>query len=315
MATKITWKADPEAEVCLAQFNLKWKVVTIQIVDIDLDESAKNHARLIKPIDQDVVLRYGLAMERGDAFPMPVAVVIPGGRYKLLGGNHRTLAALATDATEIDVYLVEKLDAAALDLVPRALNAKHGEGISKEDRLRHALWAVVNHSYDQSTAATIFGIPVNTLANAVRADKVRARLRELNIDPAKANQTALLKLTRYIKNDNLFNAAGPLLVKMSSAQADTFTRAMEAHKSEAAQLEEVKKWADIVALPQKGAAARPVRAELMRALGVLSRLTDKVTYTALQVSSEERTHVADQLEKLVKWANRVANLGYKQAGK
>jgi len=108
----LTWEYDP----------------VFTLVNIDLDRSLHNQARLGDPADPAVVAEYREAMSRGDKFP---AIVVVRASEKTqavnLDGNHRTEAALAAELDTFGAYVVTGRPATnAMTALTMEANTRHG---------------------------------------------------------------------------------------------------------------------------------------------------------------------------------------------
>jgi hypothetical protein len=132
---------DPKTEQYLTAGNFKWDYAKkVLFRDIDLKASEDNPSRLLRSLNQEVAITYGLAMERGDEFP---AIVLLGGRengkYLIATGVHRVAGAQLANIDHFDAYVVIEPDGYREEVLIRQLNIFEGYGVSIQDRINQIL--------------------------------------------------------------------------------------------------------------------------------------------------------------------------------
>jgi hypothetical protein len=231
------WARDEAAESKMKQMGVKWEVQTIHVSDVNLELSLHNNARFWGTLDPEMVLEYGVAMERGDAFPM-IIVEKKGKQYLILSGNHRFGAIREVGLTEIEAYVVEGGDKAVIeDMLPRVLNRLHGARQSRQDAITNALYFVDRYGYDCTKAAEAFGLPPHAVIDTQRVRQTRELLATKKVNTERLKDTHI-KMLAPIKNENVLISAARVVsdAKMTGPEAQDLSKEIRAQKTEAAQM-------------------------------------------------------------------------------
>lgn len=231
---KIQWITSSATEKILKEFGLTWDIQEIPLAQIDEELSSNNHARRNR-LDDATVTDYLNAMEQGEDFPCGVAVKQPGsGKYLVLGGNHTRKAAEEFDQKSMGFYVVETKDPMVLDLLPKALNRKHGLRKSREEAIQDAINAMAIHRLSPQEAADKFGVHVRTLHVNNRVTLAMRRFKKLGIksDALEMPRNAIMKLNT-IPIDSVVEEAVKLAEKqrMSGAEVHVLVDAINEEKS------------------------------------------------------------------------------------
>jgi hypothetical protein len=204
---------------------------------VDVDASLRNQARF-DPLDSDAVDRYAAAMTAGDTFPPIVVHHAKTSRAKqpwiILSGNHRYHAAVKSD-TKIAGYVIDRVDDPTVLLrIAYQDNAHHGLGLSRPERLRHALH-LVDNGFTNRDAGRCVGIADTEIASAktIRAAQERARSGGVAAYDTLPENTQ--KAIASIDQDAPFLAAARLTTRarLTAPQAAEITKAVKATRSEA----------------------------------------------------------------------------------
>lgn len=240
------WTNDQYAEIKLKEFGAQYTVKDIPLSSVNWKESSKNHARADKPITEDLVEDYALAMESGDTFPMIVVMLIPGTKeYIVLSGNHRFKATELIGSKTIKAYVASSDDASALDVLPRIFNRGHGLRQSKDEAIKNAIWTINAHNMTIQRAAELFGLRPDAIARQVRIEHTRAVLEAGGVKAHRINNTSINRLSA-ISLDNVMIAAGRIVADagLSVDQTEDIVKDIRKveNRSEAHQMGVVAEW-------------------------------------------------------------------------
>lgn len=324
--TQQQWTNDAYAESKLDEFGAKYTVKDIPLTSVNWKESSKNHARADKPITEDLVEDYALAMESGDIFPMIVVMLIPGSKeYIVLSGNHRFKAAELRGEKTIKAYVATSDDPSALDVLPRIFNRGHGLRQSKDEAVRNAIWTINAHAMTIQRAAELFGIRPDAIAKQIRIEHTRATLESGGVKAHKISSTAIHRLSA-IRIDNVMIAVGRIVADagLSSEQAGDIVmdiRKVE-NKSEPQQMALVAEWenrfltkrlsqtsvesaVDEVSIKR----TRTIRVKFVTALTTMERLVagkKRMSQFGIENKDDKRT-IQSRLNDLSKKLNSLSN--------
>jgi hypothetical protein len=232
MPTK--WSDDVFAEQTIKKFGIVSSAIDVPLSKIDWEESRKNGARISAPISQEHVYDLAQAIKNGDSLPSPV-LNAKNGKFVILSGNHRCLAAKEAGETEIPSYVIESTDDAVLWALPAALNAPTLQ-VSRQDRLSLAARSV-ERGITLTSASNIFSIPTTTLRNEIISLGFEKTLASHGIREGALTRTSLRELAS-IKNPNVFVPAARLAVasKMNAAECAQFSRDIRSRNTESQQI-------------------------------------------------------------------------------
>jgi len=134
---------DPKTENFLTAGQYKWRYVAkVGFAEIDVKTSKENPARLLRRVDEDRAISYGLAMEDGTEFPAIVLLTIEGAaplKYIIATGVHRYEGATCAGLSAFDAYIVTEADTYRRECLIRQLNNIEGQGVSIEDRVAQVI--------------------------------------------------------------------------------------------------------------------------------------------------------------------------------
>jgi hypothetical protein len=180
-SVEVSWRPDPDAESVIEYVGLRFEERQINIDQIDWNESANNCARMLNPLNEEKIEDYATCMRGGDVFPM-VVVEQTKTSYVILGGNQRLNAAKRISATKAGAYVVRGITTSQRECLIRSLNARHGWGTSKEERIQHALFLVMEQGVSVLDAAKLMVVSDATLHKHMRAKIAKASLAKVGID-------------------------------------------------------------------------------------------------------------------------------------
>jgi hypothetical protein len=191
---KLETRTDPDAETILNFANVQYVIKEVSIEDIDWIESANNCARMENPLNSEKIEDYRASMVAGDVFPMPVLELGKSGLV-VIGGNQRLNAAKRIDSEMILMaYVARPLLSTQREVLIRSLNARHGWGSDKEERILHAVYLVQKHGMSTVDASRIFIVSGSSILLRIRADEMRLSLVKKNIDAGRLSLGALASI-------------------------------------------------------------------------------------------------------------------------
>lgn len=304
--SKIRWTDDLTALPCFKDFGVDFEVQTVSLVDIDEEASRQNHARIVgKPVDDELVEEYALAMENGDSFPR-IVLFKNGRKYVTAGGNHRREAAKLKGLTEIEAYVLDTKDEIVRDLLPRALNRRGGRRTGKEEATEHAIYAISKYGYSNRQAASQFGISEKSLQRRVTINDVRRTLADLNVDTSKMADEQVRQLSTLSDNDNVLVAAARLFrgACLPVTQSNAVVAAIKAGRNENQRIAVVAEYERRLGVgtdkPEAAKTRRLIRMRFLRSLtGLESVMSKAQTLAKLQITDqEEKENVGQRLQAL-----------------
>jgi len=223
---------DIKTENFLTAGQYKWRYYPkIDFSEIDIKTSKDNPARLLRRVDEDRAISYGLAMEDGTEFPAIVLLTIDGAppplKYIIATGVHRYEAATLAHLTSFDAYVVVEADNYRRESLIRQLNTIEGHGVSIDDRVAQILQlheTYPEHSLKQ--LASEWNLPENRVKNAHAAQQAIQRGLRFGHDfvngKVKLTQTALLALGG-IHSDVVFAKAAHFATVSGASTGDIVT--------------------------------------------------------------------------------------------
>jgi hypothetical protein len=173
---------DPRVENWLNAHKLKYSYREALNLDaVVVDAAAKQNIRITERIDDDLVLRYAVALENKADFPGIVVYANSspskhGVTYGLISGWHRTEAYRLADRKTVTAYVIEGLtDALTINMLRRTANIFEGKTVSAAEALQQAYY-LVGQGYTSADAARLMSMPKQRVANFVAAQHTAARL-------------------------------------------------------------------------------------------------------------------------------------------
>ena len=273
---KLETRLDPDAETVLSFADVEYVVKEICLEEVDWSESANNCARMWNPLNEEKIDDYRMAMVAGDVFPMPVVEASKGGMI-ILGGNQRLNAANRIDGSmSMMAYVARPLLTSQREVVIRSLNARHGWGDEKSERLDHAVYLVQKHGMTTDDASRMFMVAKSSINLRIKADETKARLAKRGIDASRLSQTALVAISS-VQDEKYATAVAKAAVETSATgeQVTDAAKSIIAAKSTAAKAKVIKDftkvWSDSVKLETKPKGMkRPRREKFLRQMQSIS---------------------------------------------
>lgn len=315
----------PDIEEDLAnKYNVGWQYHSgMPTSEFDIERGLDNQARF-QAINRDKVEEYREAVERGDAFPAVIAYR-PGRAQKAplvsIDGNHR-LVAHDEAKKGIDVYEIDRgTRAATIALMNYAFNARHGLGITDEEKIHHALFLYGSGSSQEQAAAEV-NVPLAKLQRAVSKAKADQRAVDMDLDPREWEVLAQASKGKLnaIATDEGFVAASKLAYKarLTSGEVAEMVQELNTSRGAAKQKSMVRTMTDAyldriqdLAGGTNASATRPLtpRARLVMTLGNVMALPDDLAGLAAAFADAERDEISvkitDAANKLTKLARHV----------
>lgn len=295
----------PATEEWIASHGSSFELRTIRIAGINRSRSLTNQARF-KALDEDTVLTYSAAMERGDRFPPIVVYREPNGSFVVIDGNHRVAAAELVLGTDIDAYVVDNVSDLQVQTMTFEANAKHGLPSSMEERIQHGLY-LVDLGVSHRDAATMVNVPLTTLQREVEKHRADGRFSASNIERWNSIAVGGRQRMNAIRNDVVFQAAAKLVIEagLSTTEINTMVTSINKASTEGDQLAVVdtyrQRHAATISLTAGGRVPTPVS---------MMRLSRTLAYAeGIEIKELERIKSAmtpDQLKVLNSRLSRAA---------
>ncbi len=290
---------DFPAEAKMEQFGAKFRVQVVKLSDIDWTESKTNGARLNDPLNEDLVLEYSLAMERGDVFPMPVLLLV-GRLYVILSGNHRLAAVKLIGISDVQCYVIETSDSGIIEILPRVLNRLHGKRQSKDEAMLHAVYAVDQFGWEPRRAAEMFGLQRDAVSSFIRLRSTRAALEKSGVRTGALKDSHVRDLSA-IKNENVQAAAARIATNtaMTTQVLGEFVQGIKTQRTEATQMAVVADWEKktqpmTIALPVVKV-PKAMRSKFVGCLTTIEKYIENVTQLSqLQITEKTEVEIVKQ---------------------
>ncbi len=203
---KCNWVRDLALEQFYASLGVEVLERTLKISDLAVEKSKHNNARLSKPIDENVVIRYATDMEHGTAFPfITVAFNIHTKEYEIWAGNHRVHAADMLDQEEVQCYVIFDSSkpgkpSTTKSIITRSDNRRHGVPQDDEEMLLHALFFHEEHKMKLDAVAQIMHVPSNRMKwfeQNIKAIQLMNVANKHGAKVEKLNRSHFIKLSKY----------------------------------------------------------------------------------------------------------------------
>jgi hypothetical protein len=239
---------DPRVESWLQNEAVDFEFIpAVPIEKFDTKASIGNQARLTKPLNQDTVIEYALAMLDDAKFPGVICYRNEVGMYVLISGNHRIHAAgPGKDAANLETfgaYVVKTQDKFILERLIRSANNLEGMRPSREESIAQAVYLVQNRGMTAVSAAAQFHVPPEAVGRALRENKTKQRLATLGEDPGQFGAATLTSL-HAIASDKVLKPVAELVreATLYGPVLDAFLKEVRGSKDEATQLSVVSQW-------------------------------------------------------------------------
>jgi hypothetical protein len=211
MAPTVTMNS-PATEKWLQGHGLDFTLREVHITDIDREASHRNQARIGLPVNDDTVLMYATAMERGDAFPAAVMYQRKDRKHVVIDGNHRVAAADLRNQVSYPAYVIDNPSDVQVRMLTYEANTKHGLPTGLDERVQQAMHLVHLGSKPEE-AAKMLGVPASRLQNALRVTKADQRAASLQVPKRWVNLPKSIRVRLdNIKNDNVYLALTDLVL-------------------------------------------------------------------------------------------------------
>ncbi len=237
---------------------------SISLEDIDLGKGLRNQARLITPIDSELVEQYAAAMKDGSQFP-PVVLWRHGrGRWVPVDGNNRLAAMVKAEKNQTDAYVIECGDPMIVDRVTWTFNNHvNGKRLSREECIEHAVSFVLKYGATNKQAAQEWGVPLWQVQRSVKISQVRSRLQAQDVKLTKAltdEHIHRLGPLESVGEDVLATAAGVVAVSgVSPEECEALVKDVKAAKTHEAKAKVVEDFANSDLVKQKRAETKSGR--------------------------------------------------------
>jgi hypothetical protein len=256
------WKnvmKDLKTEQFLNNGGFKWRYLPkVPLSEIDIKASEDNPSRIIRRLNEDLAISYGIAMEAGDEFPAIVllqldlqsATAAPGKKYLIATGVHRVKGAEAIDRKDFDAYVVIEPDKYREEVLIRQLNTIEGQGVTIQDRIAQVLLLHEKHP-DRSLPLLCkeWRLREKTVRAAWTADQALRRGQRFGYDfnRAKLSKAAQIQLNA-IHSDVVFQKAAQFaqMTGVLPVEIDSMIREIKkAPREETAGLAVVDRYVDL----------------------------------------------------------------------
>lgn len=190
---------NPTYEQALNKTGITWRYEEkVPLDDINFAKGIQNQARLLEPLDTELVNDYAVAMKRGDDFP-PVVLSRPGrGKWVPIDGNQRLAARQKVNHAVTDAYIVEVQDPKVIDRLTWTFNnLVNGKRLTKEECLEHAVSYVRKYGVTSKEAALEWGVNETSLRHRLGVERAREVLTQHDI-----------KLTPSVSEEHLRSLKG-----------------------------------------------------------------------------------------------------------
>jgi hypothetical protein len=232
---------------------------------------------MLNPLNEEKIEDYATCMKAGDVFPSVVLESTPTG-YVILGGNQRLNAAKRINVTEAFAYVVSGLTTAQRECLIRSLNARHGWGASKEERIDHALHLVVELGVSIADASRLMVVSETTLFKHVRVKSTRASLAKAGVDTSTLSMSHIDAIDRIPDEDIQAEIARIAVAKGATGESvKSVSDAVCSVKSRASMSSKIKEWSkDLAPVASKGKTmSAPRRDKFMRLLTTMNDFLER----------------------------------------
>ena len=300
--------SDHQAEAILNFCEVTWIVKKISMDDVDWEESRANHARLWHHENADVVAQYVTAMQTGDEFPLVVVEASENG-FIILGGNRRMAAMKELGDNDLMAYVIKPLATLRREVVIRSLNSRHGEGISREERMAQAVYMVLFCDVEIKDAARLQSLMYRSVLDYVKAAKVTQRLAKVGLDVSKLPTQHLASISQ-ISHDSLAQRLARVVLEHKPSLIETrdIVAAVQAAPSIRKTVLAIEGFESRLEAARASAAAeqrtvqRPIWRRFTMALGGLETILEQRgnTLDELQVLPEDAESVIERANSVIR---------------
>ncbi len=296
------WIKDQRVEHHLKRLGITFEVLTFEIKNIDLEESANRQVRLGKKINDDWVLEYAEGMQQpGAAFPMPILNKLKNFVF-IWSGNHRVRAAHLVGETTLEAYAVSITDPRLSDILPRIVNAWEGHRPTREELLLNAQHLIETHRMDVKDAGKLLGLKYEWISQHMRAVLVSKKIQEQGVNPNGFTRTTLVMLSPLQESVNVLREITRFLKKYEVVgdDAKAVINDVKRKETEAQRIAEVERWEKIFQdrhEPQETVKVpfnTSVRRKFLSYMTSLRKVLEEATsFSQLQIPPEEVEKVVE----------------------
>lgn len=275
---EVNWRPDPDAESVIGYVGLKFEERKINISQIDWNESANNCARMLNPLNEEKIEDYATCMRGGDVFPM-VVVEQTKTSYVILGGNQRLNAVKRINATTARAYVVRGITTSQRECLIRSLNARHGWGTGKEERIQHALFLVMEQGVSVLDASKLMVVSEATLHKHMRAKIAKVSLAKAGVDTSEFSLSHFEALEKVQDEDMQAEIARIAAARgVTGESVKSVVDSVCSAKSRVAMASKIKEWAKELAPSCAGKTkvmSSPRRDKFMRLLASMNEFLER----------------------------------------
>lgn len=297
-----TMQTDPRVEDWIKSHGAQPNLQELNIDDINRSKSQANQARF-QSLDEDTVVLYASAMERGDRFP-PIVVYRDRGAYVVIDGNHRVEATSLNSQDTILAYVLDNLSNTQIQTMTFEANAKHGLPSTVEERIAHGLY-LTDMGVSHKDAAAMVNVPLHQLQKEIERARADRRLGVVGVERWETIAQGARQRMDAIRNDNVLRAAARLGVeaRLNTVVVNEMVTAINRENTEDGQMSVIDEWRDRYATNVSTTAGG--RVPTPKALGRLSRslaYSENIEPADLQIAIGALT--PEQKESMKNRANR-----------
>lgn len=285
---------------------------------IDREESFRNQARIGAPIDEDVVLTYAVAMDKGDVFP-PIVVYQKNGRYVNIDGNHRYDSARMVNKDHLPAYTVDNPTPALVALLTYNANTKHGKPTSLQERLRQGT-LLVEMGATRADVARNLNVPIRQLNAHIDQVNTDKRFQSLGITRWDSLARGIRTRLNDIRADRVMKAAANITIraKLVTEDVNRLVKEINEKRNESEQIKVVTSWQERTSgdAAETGGGLIPIPKPIMYITQVLTRLEnlDPATLDNANLSDEYRVKLTGKIMAGADRLRQIANRVNKQKG-
>lgn len=312
---------DPGTEQYLEKGIYAWKYrERVEFRQIDLEASLQNPARILRRLDQDKAIEYGMAMVAGDEFPALLLLNLEnphdGFEYLVATGCHRIEGAQKlAEKYWFDAYVVTEADHYRRELLVRQANQRVGKGMDHHEILEHILFLHETYGKSLTQLAKEWHQSLSSVQTASAERKARSRARRFgfDFDRFKVSLKAAVAINT-IHSDIVFKEAAALLIAqnvLNAGEIREMVQEIKKARDEKSQVDVVERYHDIAEerlAKQRATRGRVKPVAINRIMSLIKQVNKQllVPFDDLHVSAlEDRPHHIIVIEELMKSLKRL----------